>query len=209
MNTKSVPFLSQLVPIHSHDGKMFYIDQYIPYHLDDLTDGLIWRNDSISFWGKTYSQPRLTAWHGDPGIEYKYSNIKMVAPGWTPLLKSIRDQLERDLNISFNSVLVNLYRDGFDHMSYHADDEKSLGLNPTIASLSFGASRNFLLKHRFKKEEKTISLKLESQSLLVMQDELQHFWLHKIAKSPNEKSARLNLTYREIKSHTSIKGKTK
>ena len=199
MKNKSASIFSSMTPIHNHDGVIFYKEHYVPYQLVALKEGVIWRNDLITFWGKTYPQPRLTAWHGDPGVEYKYSNIKMISPGWTPLLKSIRDQLEVDLNVSFNSVLVNLYRDGNDHMSYHADDEKSLGLNPTIASLSFGATRKFLLKHRYKKEVETISLNLESHSLLVMQNELQHFWLHKIAKNPKEKSERLNLTFREIK----------
>jgi alkylated DNA repair dioxygenase AlkB len=199
MNTTSAPLFCHTNPIHHHDGTIFYKENYVPYQIAELKEGVVWRNDSITFWGKTYPQPRLTAWHGDPGVEYKYSNIKMISPGWTPLLKSIRDQLFADLNISFNSVLINLYRDGNDHMSYHSDDEKSLGLNPTIASLSFGSTRKFLLKHRYKKEEKTISFNLESQSLLVMQDELQHFWLHKIAKNPKEKSERLNLTYRQIK----------
>ena len=114
------------------------------------------------------------------------------------MLKKIKDQLEVDLKTKFNSVLVNYYRDGNDHMSFHSDDEKELGLNPTIASISLGATRKFHLKHRYDKLLPTQIIDLESQSLLVMKNELQHFWLHKISKSTKVFQPRLNLTFRHI-----------
>ena len=185
--------------IHQHDGTLLYQEGYTITQMDKIIPEIEWRNDSITFFGKTYPQPRLTAWYGDQGIEYTYSKIKMIAPGWTPELNKLKSDLEETLETPFNSVLVNYYRNGLDHMSYHTDDEKSLGENPTIASLSFGATRKFYFKHRFKKDLSAKMIELNSQSLLVMKGEFQHFWLHKIAKSKSINLPRLNLTFRYIK----------
>jgi alkylated DNA repair dioxygenase AlkB len=185
--------------IHDFNGILLYQDAFATIGMDKVLEGIEWRNDSITFFGKTYPQPRLTAWYGDAGVEYTYSKIKMIAQGWTPELLKLKIQLEKTLEKPFNSVLINYYRNGLDHMSYHTDDEKSLGENPTIASLSFGATRKFYIKHRFDKNIKAQMFELKSQSLLVMKDEFQHFWLHKIAKSKTINEARLNLTFRYIK----------
>lgn len=185
--------------IHQHDGTLLYQEGFTITQMDKIIPEIEWRNDSITFFGKTYPQPRLTAWYGDQGIEYTYSKIKMIAPGWTPELNKLKSDLEETLETPFNSVLVNYYRNGLDHMSYHTDDEKSLGENPTIASLSFGATRKFYFKHRFKKDLSAKMIELNSQSLLVMKGEFQHFWLHKIAKSKSINLPRLNLTFRYIK----------
>ena len=185
--------------IHDFNGILLYQDAFTTIGMDKVLEGIEWRNDSITFFGKTYPQPRLTAWYGDAGVEYTYSKIKMIAQGWTPELLKLKIQLEKTLEKPFNSVLINYYRNGLDHMSYHTDDEKSLGENPTIASLSFGATRKFYIKHRFEKNIKAQMFELKSQSLLVMKDEFQHFWLHKIAKSKTINEARLNLTFRYIK----------
>ena len=182
----------------NHDGLVFYQENYLNETMEEITKDIIWRNDSITMFGKTHPQPRLTAWHGEQGLPYTYSKIKMISPGWTPALLKIKNKLEMDLKTKFNSVLVNYYRDGNDHMSYHSDDEKELGENPIIASLSFGATRKFVLKHRYDKNIPTLSIDLESQSLLVMKGELQHFWQHKISKSTKVKTPRLNLTFRFI-----------
>lgn len=181
-----------------HDGLLLYQDHYTTYTIDDLTKDIRWRNDSITMFGKTHPQPRLTAWYGDKGLVYTYSKITMTADGWTPPLLELKNTLEKDLNASFNSVLVNYYRDGNDHMSYHSDDEKELGKNPVIASLSFGAVRRFYLKHRIDKNVSPHVYELEDQSLLVMKGELQKFWNHKISKSTKVKTPRLNLTFRQI-----------
>jgi alkylated DNA repair dioxygenase AlkB len=181
-----------------HDGTVLYQENYTSITMDEITRDLVWRNDPITMFGKTYPQPRLTAWHGDPGLPYTYSKITMTSPGWTPTLLSLKEQLEKDLKVPFNSVLVNYYRDGNDHMSYHADDEKELGENPVIASLSFGVTRKFQLKHRYDTRLLPVTIELESQSLLVMKGELQHFWNHKINKSKKITEPRLNLTYRYI-----------
>lgn len=188
----------ELREILHHDGVLLYQDHYLDFSLEEVMQNIIWRNDFITMYGKTHPLPRLTAWHGEKGLEHTYSNIKMISPGWTPILEDIRNKLEADLKTKFNSVLVNYYRDGNDHMSYHADDELELGVNPTVASISFGATRRFHLKHRYDKTMPTKVFDLKSQSLLVMKDELQHFWFHKISKSTKVTGPRLNLTYRYI-----------
>jgi alkylated DNA repair dioxygenase AlkB len=184
--------------IINHDGVVEYLENYTKFTIEEVSENLVWRNDPITMFGKTYPQPRLTAWHGEPGLHYTYSKIQMVSPGWTPVLLEIKNQLEIDLKTKFNSVLINYYRNGNDHMSYHSDDEKELGQNPVVASLSFGAARFFHLKHRYNNSMPTIKIALASQSLLVMKEELQHFWLHKISKSAKISEPRLNLTYRYI-----------
>ncbi len=180
------------------DGTLQYFESYVDLPLEELTKGVVWRNDPITMFGKTYPQPRLTAWHGDSGVKYSYSGIKMDPAPWTPVLLKLKEKLETDLNCRFNSVLINYYRDGNDHMSYHSDDERELGVNPLIASLSFGEVRSFQLKHKFKKELKTIAINVTDGSLIVMKDELQHFWQHKIAKTKKLIGPRLNLTFRYI-----------
>jgi alkylated DNA repair dioxygenase AlkB len=186
------------ITIFNDDGTLLYLPQYINYNIEDITKDLLWRNDPITMFGKTYPQPRMTAWHGEAGLVYTYSKIKMVSPGWTPALLEIKKRLEVDLNTSFNSVLVNYYRDGSDHMSYHSDSEKELGVNPTIASISLGEKRKFQLKHKFKKDKESVLLELKDGSLVVMKDEIQHFWNHRITKSAKILGPRLNLTFRNI-----------
>ncbi len=189
---------SEIQTIINLDGLLTYQNNFIQASMDSLIEGLIWRNDPITMYGKTFPQPRKTAWYGEEGIQYSYSKIQMKALLWTPELLNIKNLLEENLQCSFNSVLINLYRDGLDHMSYHSDDEKELGKNPTIASLSFGATRNFQLKHKFNKSLETISIPVEHGSLIVMKGELQHFWQHKIAKTKKPIGPRLNLTFRHI-----------
>ncbi|QDK42887.1 alpha-ketoglutarate-dependent dioxygenase AlkB [Bacteriovorax stolpii] len=186
------------IDIITEDGTLQYFEQYSDVKIDEVIEGIKWRNDSITLYGKTFPQPRLTAWYGDSGVKYSYSNIHMQALPWTPILLKLKTQLENDLNARFNSVLVNYYRDGNDHMSYHSDDEKELGPNPTIASLSFGETRSFQLKHKFDLEKKTVIIPITDGSLVVMKDELQHFWQHKITKTKKLIGPRVNLTFRMI-----------
>lgn len=180
------------------DGLVLYQENYLDEKMEDILKDIVWRNDSITMFGKTHPQPRMTAWHGEKDLPYTYSKIKMISPGWTPALLKIKNKLEADLNARFNSVLVNYYRNGKDHMSFHTDNEKELGRNPVIASLSLGETRKFTLKHRYDKTIEPLVIDLPSQSLLVMKGELQEFWVHKISKSTKVNGPRLNLTYRFI-----------
>lgn len=157
-----------------------------------------WRHDTIKHFGKEIPLPRLTAWYGDEGKVYTYSKIRMEPLDWTPQLLEIKNRVEKVSNCTFNSVLINQYRDGHDSVAWHSDDEKELGENPVIASVSFGATRQFMLKHKTRKDVDSITIDLTSGSLLLMKDKSQECWLHQIPKTTKPVSARINLTFRTI-----------
>jgi alkylated DNA repair dioxygenase AlkB len=140
--------------------------------------------------------PRLTAWYADAGLSYTYSGVTHQAEPWLPELLDIKRRVETASGAEFNSLLLNLYRGGQDSMGFHADDEPELGENPVIASVSFGAVRDFILKHRKSKEKMTFAL--AHGSLLVMAGSCQHFWIHSIPKRAGEIGERINLTFRKI-----------
>ena len=157
-----------------------------------------WIEDDIKVYGKLYKQPRLTAFYANNDKAYGYSNISMSPQPFTPVLNAIKLKIEKATEMTFSSCLLNLYRDGQDSNGWHADDEKELGENPVIASLSLGADRLFHLKH---KNIKTLKHKLTLQngSLLLMKGETQHHWLHQIPKTKKLIDKRINLTFRLIK----------
>jgi alkylated DNA repair dioxygenase AlkB len=163
-----------------------------------LSETLAWEQSTISLYGKSVKIPRLNAWYGDPGSRYQYSGTSFDPLPWTPLLLELKRRIERQLDCAFNSVLANLYRDGRDSVSWHADNEPELGLNPVIASLSLGETRQFLLKHRSDKSLSRLSLSLSSGSLLMMAGATQHHWVHSVPKSARELGARINLTFRRV-----------
>lgn len=156
-----------------------------------------WKQDFISLYGKRSPLPRLTAWYGDSGIPYTYSGIRSAPNPWNQTLLSIRQKVEKCAGVAFNSVLLNWYRDGEDKISWHADDEPELGQNPTIASVSFGATRDFLIRHQHDHKLK-LSFPLRHGSLLVMHGELQHHWQHSVPPRKNAPRSRFNLTFRRI-----------
>lgn len=156
-----------------------------------------WQQDDITIFGNTYKQPRLTAMYANNGHPYKYSNITMNPKKITKELRDIKRDIETFADHTFTSVLLNLYRDGNDSNGWHADNEKELGKNPVIASLSLGAPRIFQFKHRHLKDQK-YSLNLEHGSLFIMRGEMQHFWLHQVPKTKKEIGERINLTFRTI-----------
>ncbi len=157
-----------------------------------------WQQDDITVFGKTYAQPRLTALFGNNGKPYSYSNITMQPHGFTPELLEIKNRIEQKTTVIFTTCLLNLYRDGQDSNGWHADNEKELGKNPVIASITLGQERLFHLKHRTRKELKH-KLLLKHGSLLLMEGETQHHWLHQIAKTRKPIGERINLTFRVIK----------
>nr|WP_315151109.1 alpha-ketoglutarate-dependent dioxygenase AlkB [uncultured Flavobacterium sp.] len=162
-----------------------------------LTTDIPWQQDNIRVFGKTHRQPRLTALFGNEGKSYSYSNIKMQPHPWNPLLKRIKSKVESVTNSNFTSVLLNLYRDGKDSNGWHADNEKNLGLNPIISSVSFGSARVFQLKHNTISNAK-LNIVLEHGSLLLMKGTTQHFWKHQIPKTSKKIDSRINLTFRFI-----------
>lgn len=164
---------------------------------EKLLNEIPWQQDDIKVFGKVHAQPRLTALYGNDGKPYSYSNIKMQPHPWNFILQKIKFQVEEIVTEDFTTVLLNLYRNGADSNGWHADNEKELGTNPVIASLSFGAERYFHLQHN---TEKSLKLKilLEHGSLLVMKGTTQHFWKHQIPKTAKPIGSRINLTFRKI-----------
>lgn len=165
--------------------------------LSRLTAETGWRQDSITLFGKTHKQPRLHAWVGDAGCAYTYSGLRMEPDPWTPLLSDLRARVEEIAGARFNSVLLNLYRDGADSMGAHADDEPELGPRPVIASLSLGAERTLSFTHRARRHA-ALRLPLAHGSLLVMAGETQTHWKHAISKTARAVGPRINLTFRQI-----------
>lgn len=163
-----------------------------------LKNEISWQQDNITVYGKTHPQPRLTALFGNEGKAYSYSNIVMQPNTWNPLLLFIKNEIEEICNENFTTVLLNQYRDGKDSNGWHADNEKELGRNPVIASMSFGAERSFHLQHNIIKEQK-LKINLEHGSLLIMKGTTQHFWKHQISKTAKDIGPRINLTFRIIK----------
>lgn len=165
--------------------------------LDELIETTAWRQDTITMYGKTVPIPRLQAWYGDPGRTYTYSNIELAPERWTPALLEVKVAIEPEAGVTFNSVLCNRYRDGADSVAWHSDDEPELGVDPVIASVSFGARRPFRFRHRLD-PALTHEIELEPGSLLVMRGPTQACWHHQIPKTSRPIGERLNLTFRVI-----------
>jgi alkylated DNA repair dioxygenase AlkB len=188
--------------LHPPDAEIIYhkdflqsIEADILFH--QLMNKTPWRQDPITVFGKSYPQPRLTALYGNQNLSYGYSGIRMQPLPWTETLLEIKTKIENLTPVKFTTVLLNLYRDGQDSNGWHADNEKELGMNPYIASLSLGQSRDFHLKHNTKKEER-IKIELHHGSLLLMGGTTQHFWKHQIAKTAKPIGPRINLTFRVV-----------
>jgi len=167
------------------------------FYFEHLRKETPWQQDNIKIFGKEYAQPRLTALFGNNGKPYSYSNITMQPHEFTPELLEIKRKIEAKTDTVFTSCLLNLYRDGRDSNGWHADNEKELGQNPVIASVTLGQGRFFHLKHRTQKELKH-KLLLQHGSLLLMQGTTQHNWLHQIAKTAKPIEERINLTFRVV-----------
>ncbi|MBT8257320.1 MAG: alpha-ketoglutarate-dependent dioxygenase AlkB [Bacteroidia bacterium] len=185
------------------DAEILYYPNFLKSELawdffNQLLEEVPWIQDDIKIFGKVYAQPRLTAFYADNKNTYSYSGITMTPLQFTPALREIKDKIESESGDEFTSCLLNLYRSGKDSNGWHADDEKELGINPVIASVSLGANRLFKMKHRHNKDLK-FDLILEHGSLLVMKGATQHFWLHQLPKTKKSIGERINLTFRYIK----------
>lgn len=163
-----------------------------------LGEEVPWQQDQITVFGKTHPQPRLTALYADNDKTYSYSGIIMKPHSFTPLLQQIKKEVERLAQNTFTTCLLNFYRDGKDSNGWHSDDEKELGTNPVIASVSLGAERFFHLRNKADKGIKSKIL-LQHGSLLIMKGATQHYWQHQIPKTTKNIGGRINLTFRVIK----------
>lgn len=184
------------------DAEVYYSSHFFPTeeadgYLQALLKEVDWKQESIKIFGKEQALPRLTAWYGDKG--YTYSGLHNAPQPWVPVLLKLKERVEAASGQVYNSVLLNLYRQGQDSMGWHADAEPSLGQEPSIASLSFGAARRFGFRHRYNKELRNVYLMLQHGSLLLMQGPTQHFWQHSLPKTSTPIGQRINLTFRNIK----------
>ena len=166
--------------------------------MERLKKEIEWEQHRIKIFGKWVDCPRLSAWYGDPEALYSYSNLSLTPKAWTPALLDVRNQLAETIERPFNSVLLNLYRNGNDSMGWHSDDEWEMGVNSVIASIS--RSRKMKFRHRFDSQVSKFTLDLTKGSLLIMAGTTQKFWQHEIPKTKKLVGERLNLTFRFIQS---------
>ncbi|HSJ68498.1 MAG TPA: alpha-ketoglutarate-dependent dioxygenase AlkB [Anditalea sp.] len=191
--------LDNLLP---SDGEVYYFPDFFTheesfYFFNYLKQNVPWRQEPIKIFGKEIMQPRLTALYGDPAIPYSYSGIQMVPHPFTDQLLKIKHKVELLAGVTFTHALLNYYRNGRDSMGWHRDNEKSLGTEPVIGSVSFGASRSFQLRHYIDKKPK-ISIALGSGSYLLMKGQTQQHWEHQVPKTQSMVEERINLTFRVI-----------
>lgn len=182
------------------DGEVLFFPNFFSVAQSDAyfahcRNELPWKHEAIVVFGKSYLQPRLTAWCGD--YKYRYSGITMHPQAWSESILEIKRAVETVSEVKFNGALFNFYRDERDGMGWHRDAEKELGPEPVIGSVSFGADRKFLLRHRYEKNLKT-EIELSHGSLLVMRGSTQHFWEHSIPKTAKVKNPRINMTLRRV-----------
>jgi alkylated DNA repair dioxygenase AlkB len=157
-----------------------------------------WHQEQILMFGRRVPVPRLVAWHGDPGATYAYSGTNHLPAPWTPALQRIRERVHQLTGREFNAVLLNRYRGGSDGMGWHSDDEPELGRDPVLASVSFGATRRFCMRHRRRRDQR-LDLSLTDGSLLCMAGATQHHWVHAVPKTNAAVGERLNLTFRRVR----------
>ena len=183
------------------DGTVNYYGKILDQKQSDkfyqtLLETIEWKNDEAVIFGKKILTKRKVAWYGDENFEYTYSNSTKKAIPWTKELLQLKKMAEEKTGEKFNSCLLNLYHDGSEGMAYHSDGEKDLKKDGAIASLSLGAERKFSFKHKETKEK--VELILEHGSLLVMKDETQSFWLHRLPPTKKVFTPRINLTFRTV-----------
>ncbi|KJG05508.1 DNA repair protein [Photobacterium angustum] len=182
-----------------NNGLLYWHPQFLnlqrsEQYFQQLKSELNWQQEHITLFGKSVLQPRLQTWIGD--AVYTYSGLTMHPQPWTSAILDLKTQCEQQAQTRFNSVLGNLYRDGEDYMGWHQDNERELGHQPVIASLSFGATRQFVFKHKTTKEK--IAFQLTPGSLLIMAGETQQYWQHALPKTKRVNEPRINLTFRYI-----------
>ena len=166
---------------------------------ESLLSNIKWQQDKIKLFGKVYDEPRLTALYGEKDKVYVYSGIEKKPHQWNDDLIFIKERIEGIAKVKFSTCLLNLYRTGKDSNNWHQDNEKALGINPVIGSVSFGETRPFQLRHVNRRDLEKVDIKLTHGSFLLMKGRTQHFWKHKIPKTSRNIKPRINLTFRIIK----------
>ena len=180
-----------------------YIENFFDFdqsrlYMKHLTNDIKWKREKIRMWGKEIVTKKRIAWYADEGKSYTYSGSTFHPDQWNELLLEIKKYVEQYIKFQFNSVLLNEYPNGKVGMGWHSDNERELGIDPIIASLSFGANRDFIFKHKTNKSYENIKIHLKSGSLLLMLGSTQHHWKHSLPKRLKVREPRINLTFRKI-----------
>lgn len=201
INTKTIEQSTTRLNI-IENGEYIYLPDFFSksesdLFLKSLNEKIIWKQESMNMYGKKINFPRLTAWYGENDKPYSFSGITLQPHPWNSEILEIKNRIQPQSKVVFNSVLLNRYRDGNDSISWHTDAEPELGRNPVIASVNFGETRKFQLRHI--KTKQKLEIELTHGSLLIMQGELQHFWQHQVPKTSKIIGERINLTFRVIK----------
>ena len=180
-----------------------YIENFFDFdqsqlYMKHLTNDIKWKREKIRMWGREIVTKKRIDWYADEGKSYTYLGSTFHPDQWNELLLEIKKHVEQYIRFQFNSVLLNEYPNGKVGMGWHSDDERELGIDPIIASLSFGANRDFIFKHKTDKSFENIKIHLKSGSLLLMLGSTQHHWKHSLPKRLKVREPRINLTFRKI-----------
>jgi alkylated DNA repair dioxygenase AlkB len=191
--------LQNLLP---YKGELLYLPAFLSKEMSDglfssLIQNVPWKQEPVRIFGRMLMQPRLTASYADAGISYGYSGITLKTLEWTEELLAIKKLVEKDAGQTFNTALLNYYRNGSDSMGWHRDNERQLGPEPAIASVTLGAERKFQLRN-YETKKDTITLLPAHGSLIIMRGVSQQHWEHRLPKDPRVGEARINITFREI-----------
>ena len=189
--------------IKANNLSVKYIENFFDFdqsqlYMKHLTNDIKWKREKIRMWGREIVTKKRIAWYADEGKSYTYSGSTFHPDQWNELLLEIKKYVEQYIKFQFNSVLLNEYPNGKVGMGWHSDDERELGIDPIIASLSFGANRDFIFKHKTDKNVDNIKIHLKSGSLLLMLGSTQHHWKHSLPKRLKVREPRINLTFRKI-----------
>ena len=195
--------MNEKIPnIINKDGEAIYYgsiynDEHISAVFIELSNKINWVNETVIMFGKEITTKRKVAFYADKGIQYTYSQKTKQGLDWIPILNELKLDVEKHTFQKYNACLLNYYHDGTEGMGWHADNEKEILPNSSIASLSLGADRKFSFKHKISKE--TVSILLENGSLLEMKGTLQSHWLHALPKTTKVLTPRINLTFRQMR----------
>jgi alkylated DNA repair dioxygenase AlkB len=184
-----------------NDGAVFHHADFLTRreasgYFSSIRQEIPWQHDKVVMFGKVITTKRQVSWHADHPVTYTYSKIQKTARPWTPHLGQIKQAIERHTGLTFNSCLLNLYASGAEGMGWHSDNEPELEPSGPIASISLGAERKFIFRHKISKQQ--ISLHLEHGSLLLMTGVTQKYWQHTLPRAPKINEPRINLTFRRI-----------
>lgn len=181
------------------DAELILIDNFFSkdesdHYYEILLHQTKWREYEMEIFEKKVTAPRMIAWYQDRGITGTAENC----PEWTPELLAIRKRVESEVKLDFNAVLLNLYRNGKDSVAWHSDKVHNTDRNPVIASVTFGETRMFRLRHKFRKDLAQVEIPLHHGSFLLMAGTTNAFWQHQVPKTAKDVLPRINLTYRRV-----------